>query len=80
VSDEVTLRRDVVAVGRRLDAKGFIAGAEGNFSVRRGEPLFVTPVGACRGFLNPEDTAGAGLEAPRVPAGYPPPPETFRPG
>lgn len=60
--DEASLRRDIVEVGRRLYAKGFIAGSEGNISVREGERLYVTPGGACKGFLKPEDVAVTDLE------------------
>lgn len=68
MSDEASLRRDVVEVGRRLYAKGFIAGNEGNVSVRAGDRLFVTPGGACKGFLRAEDVVETDLEG-RVPAG-----------
>jgi L-fuculose-phosphate aldolase len=66
VSDEATLRGDIVEVGRRLYAKGFIAGAEGNVSVREGERLYVTPGGACKGFLRPEDVVVTDLEGRAV--------------
>ena len=62
MSDEASLRRDIVEVGRRLYAKGFIAGAEGNVSVREGERLYVTPGGACKGFLKPDDVAVTDLD------------------
>lgn len=52
---EDALRRDMAEVGRRLYAKGFVAGNEGNLSVRHGDRLLVTPSGACKGFLRPED-------------------------
>jgi len=62
VSDEASLRRDIVEVGRRLYAKGFIAGNEGNVSVRAGDGLYVTPGGACKGFLRPEDVVVTDLD------------------
>jgi L-fuculose-phosphate aldolase len=49
-------------VGRRLYAKGFIAGSEGNISVREDERLYVTPGGVCKGFLMPEDLVVTDLE------------------
>jgi L-fuculose-phosphate aldolase len=55
VSEEAALRADIVEVGRRLYAKGFIAGNEGNVSVRLGDRLYVTPGGTCKGFLEPAD-------------------------
>lgn len=48
------IRRDIVEVGRRLYARGLIAANEGNISVRDGDCLYVTPAGACKGFLTPE--------------------------
>ncbi len=59
---EAVIRADIVEVGRRLYAKGFIAGNEGNVSVRSGDRLFVTPGGACKGFLRPEDVVETDLE------------------
>ena len=68
MSDEASLRRDIVEVGRRLYAKGFIAGGEGNVSVREGDRLYVTPGGVCKGFLKPEDVVVTDLEG-RVTSG-----------
>lgn len=55
MSEEARLRADVAEVGRRLYAKGFVAGNEGNVSVRVGERIYVTPGGVCKGFLEPGD-------------------------
>src|SRR5688500_6418472 len=60
--DERDLRCDIVEVGRRLYARGLIGGNEGNISVRRGETLFVTPAGVCKGFLTPEMIVRTDLE------------------
>jgi len=62
VRGEASLRADVVEVGRRLYAKGFIAGNEGNVSVRAGDQLYVTPGGACKGFLAPGDVVVTDLD------------------
>lgn len=56
------LRGDVAEVGRRLYAKGLIAGCEGNVSVRDGDRLFVTPGGVCKGFLAANDIVTTDLE------------------
>jgi L-fuculose-phosphate aldolase len=61
VSEE-TLRRDVVEAGRRLYARGFISGNEGNLSVRDGDRLLVTPAGTCKGFLQPDDLVVTDLD------------------
>jgi L-fuculose-phosphate aldolase len=62
VSDVGRARTEIVEVGRRLYARGLIAGTEGNVSVRCGEELVVTPGGVCKGFLAPEDLVTTDLE------------------
>jgi L-fuculose-phosphate aldolase len=57
-----SLRKDIVEVGRRLYARGLIAGNEGNVSVRDGDRLLVTPGGCCKGFLAPDDVVVTDLE------------------
>jgi len=57
-----SLRKDIVEVGRRLYARGLIAGNEGNVSVRDGDRLLVTPGGRCKGFLAPEDVVVTDME------------------
>jgi L-fuculose-phosphate aldolase len=64
------LRRDVVEVARRLYAKGLIAGNEGNVSLRDGERLFVTPAGACKGYLVPDAVVVTDLEGRPLAAGH----------
>jgi L-fuculose-phosphate aldolase len=60
--DERDLRCDIVEVGRRLYARGLIGGNEGNISIRKGDTLFVTPAGVCKGFLAPEMIVRTDLE------------------
>ncbi len=60
--DDRELRCDIVEVGRRLYARGLIGGNEGNVSIRRGDSLFVTPAGVCKGFLTPEMIVRTTLE------------------
>jgi L-fuculose-phosphate aldolase len=60
--DDRELRCDIVEVGRRLYARGLIGGNEGNISVRRGDALFVTPAGVCKGFMTPEMIVRTDLE------------------
>src|SRR5919109_2568975 len=54
--NEKSLRHEIVAIGRRLYKKGFVAGAEGNISARLdGRRTLITPSGACKGTLRPQD-------------------------
>ncbi len=62
MSDDAALRAALVEVGRRLYAKGLVAGHEGNLSARDGERLLVTPRGTCKGFLAPEQLVATDLE------------------
>ncbi len=52
---EDQLRLDIVEVGRRLWARGFVASNDGNISVRLpGDRLLMTPTSVSKGFLTPE--------------------------
>ncbi len=62
MSDDAALRAALVEAGRRLYAKGLIAGHEGNLSLRDGERLLVTPRGSCKGFLSPEQLVATDLD------------------
>jgi L-fuculose-phosphate aldolase len=55
-SEDQKLRADLCGVGKRMYDKGLIAAADGNISVRTaaGE-IYVTPSGACKGEMRPED-------------------------
>ena len=55
-ANEAELRRALVAVCQRLDAKDLIGGGEGNVSCRLGKDrLLVTPAGAAKRALRPAD-------------------------
>ena len=55
-SNEVRLRGAIVEAGRRLAARGLIAGGEGNLSVRLADGrILVTPAGRRKDELRPED-------------------------
>jgi L-fuculose-phosphate aldolase len=45
VSDELTLRKDIVAQGAKLAASGLSQGTSGNLSVRSGAGFLITPSG-----------------------------------
>jgi L-fuculose-phosphate aldolase len=52
---EDQLRRDIVEIGRRLWARGFVASNDGNISVRLpGDRLLMTPTSVSKGFMTPE--------------------------
>ena len=49
------LRVDIVEVGRRLWARGFVASNDGNISVRLGpDRLLMTPASVSKGFMTPD--------------------------
>ncbi len=68
------LRADVVEVGRRLHARGFVASNDGNVSVRVGDDrLVTTPTGVSKGFMTPDmlvttDLSGRKLAGDREPS------------
>lgn len=55
MDSERAARAAIIEVGRRLYARGFINGGEGNLSARIGDRLLCTPAGANKGFLAEED-------------------------
>ena len=58
----------IVAAGRRLGARGLIAGTDGNLSVRLGPfALAVTPAGRRKDELAPEDVMAVPLDAAEAP-------------
>jgi len=55
MSREETVRGEIVEVGRRLWARGFVASNDGNISVRIGDDrLLATPKGVSKGFMTPD--------------------------
>ena len=52
---EEQVRAEIVEVGRRLHARGFIAANDGNISVRLDETRLLTaPTGVSKGFMTPD--------------------------
>jgi len=50
-----TFRADIVEIGRRLWARGYVASNDGNISVRLGpDRLLMTPASVSKGFMTPE--------------------------
>ena len=74
MSDESTLRADIVEVGRRMYARGYTASNDGNISVRLGsDRLLMTPKSVCKGFMTPDmmcitDLEGRKLQGDRDPS------------
>ena len=74
MSDEATLRADIVEVGRRMYARGYTASNDGNISARLGrDRLVMTPKSVCKGFMTPEmmcitDLDGRKLQGDRDPS------------
>jgi L-fuculose-phosphate aldolase len=74
MDEDARIRREIVEVGRRMYRKGLIAAADGNVTVRTDkDELYVTPSGACKGDLAPEDVvvtdlAGRKLRGERRPS------------
>jgi len=56
--EEARLRSAICEIGKLCYAKGFIVGADGNLSARmQDETVLITPAGAMKGFLQPEQLA-----------------------
>jgi L-fuculose-phosphate aldolase len=54
-ASEASLRADIVEVGRRLYARGFVASNDGNISARLdASRLLMTPAGVSKGFMTPD--------------------------
>jgi L-fuculose-phosphate aldolase len=50
------IKRDIVEVGRRVYARGYVASNDGNISARVDEKrVMITPTGISKGFMTPED-------------------------
>ena len=53
---EWELRRDICEAGRRIHARGLVAGTDGNVSARLSEDrVLISPSGSCLGLLKPEE-------------------------
>lgn len=60
---DVKYRRGICRVGRWMYRQGFVVAAEGNLSVRLdADRVLVTPAGACKGRLQPDDLVVTDIE------------------
>jgi L-fuculose-phosphate aldolase len=56
MQSESECRQQMVAVGRKMYQRGFVAATDGNISARLdGERLLITPSGVCLGEMRPQD-------------------------
>jgi L-fuculose-phosphate aldolase len=61
---EHAARLSMAAAGARLGARGLIVAAEGNFSIRLGSTILVSPAGRRKDELEPDDMVLVPLERP----------------
>lgn len=65
--EEDQIKKDIVEVGRRMYARHFIAGGDGNISVLREDGLIMaTPTGMSKGFLEPDDIVVTDMSGKKV--------------
>jgi L-fuculose-phosphate aldolase len=68
--EEARLRNAICEIGRLCYARNYIVGADGNISVRMSDDtLLITPAGAMKGFLVPEQIAHIDLKGKTVDSG-----------
>jgi L-fuculose-phosphate aldolase len=61
------LKEEICDIGRRIYAKGFAAGNDGNISYRLGEnEVLCTPTQICKGFMKPSDLCIVDMEAKQL--------------
>jgi L-fuculose-phosphate aldolase len=61
--EEARLRSAICEIGKLCYAKGFIVGADGNLSARMHDgTVLITPAGAMKGFLQPEQLAHVDMQ------------------
>ena len=68
--EEARLRAAICEIGKLAYAKGFIVGADGNVSARMTDgSVLITPAGAMKGFLSPEQLAHVAIDGRPLDAG-----------
>lgn len=69
---EAALRRALAEAGRRMDARGFAAGSDGNLSARLDEErILITPSGFSKGDLDPEQMLLVSPDGTLLPSFHP---------
>jgi L-fuculose-phosphate aldolase len=62
-----SLRREICRIGKMLHQSGFVAGCDGNITVRVGQDLVLgTPTSVCKGMMEPEDLVLVDMSGARV--------------
>ena len=62
-ASEASLRADIVEIGRRLYARGYVASNDGNISARlEASRVLMTPAGVSKGFMTPDMMVVTDLE------------------
>ncbi len=65
--NEAAIRREICEIGRRVYARGFAAGNDGNISFRlNAREVVCTPTLICKGFMRPEDLCVVNLDGDHV--------------
>jgi L-fuculose-phosphate aldolase len=68
--EEARLRSAICEIGRLCYARNYIVGADGNLSARMADgSVLITPAGAMKGFLAPEQLAHVGMDGRPVDQG-----------
>ena len=61
------LKEEICDIGRRIYAKGFAAGNDGNITFRLGEnEVLCTPTMICKGFMKPDDMCTVDMEGKQL--------------
>ncbi|MCK9594369.1 MAG: class II aldolase/adducin family protein [Candidatus Omnitrophica bacterium] len=60
---EKLLKKEIIGVGRKLHASGFLTARAGNLSCRLGNDMLITASGSCLGDLTPADIVKTGIFA-----------------
>jgi len=72
IVNEPRLREEIVAIGKRMWEKGFLAAADGNISVRLGpDRVLITPSGLGKGFMAPDQLLRIDLNGRVLPSSHP---------
>ena len=78
MKSEREYRQDIVEVCRRMYARDFISGSDGNVSIRLGtNRVLSTPSGLNKGFLTPKDLIVTDMSGKRLQGDYKPTTEIF---
>jgi L-fuculose-phosphate aldolase len=63
---ETDYRHDIVEIGKRIYAKGFVAANDGNFSIRiSDDEVIITPTGMSKGYLTPDQLIKVNMSGER---------------